>query len=53
MNAVIVMNGATIIFTDEQGNVLDRFAVESITFADQREDERCDELPLISTLKEV
>lgn len=43
MNAVIVMNGATIIFTDEQGNVLDRFAVESITFAEQREEDRKEE----------
>ena len=30
MNAVIVMNGSTIVFTDDQGNVIDRYAVKRI-----------------------
>ncbi len=31
MNAVIVLNGSTVIFTDDQGNVLDRYAVRRIS----------------------
>jgi len=30
VNAVIVMNGSTIVFTDDQGNVIDRYAVNRI-----------------------
>lgn len=35
MNAVIVMSGATIIFTDDQGQVLDRYVVEGLSFASE------------------
>lgn len=31
MNAVIELNGSTVIFTDDQGNVLDRYAVRRIS----------------------
>jgi hypothetical protein len=35
VNAVVVLHHSTVIFTDDQGNVLDRYAVRRISIIDK------------------